>query len=487
MNLTIFQCFHWYNTPEERLWAFIREKAGYFAELGISHAWLPPAYKSAFGTLEPGYAVYDLYDLGEFDQKGTVTTRYGNLQEYKAAVDSLHEAGVSVLADIVLNHKLGGDKEEQIPVVTVDPEDRKKWISKEHWVSAPTLFTFPGRAGKYSDFIWDHRCFSGLKLNNELKLIRHEYTDKGWNDVPSKDHGSFDYLMGCDIEFRNPFVREELKKWALWYRKKIGFDGWRLDGLKHIGYDFFPEWLDATRNDFPHKPLVIGEFWNGNIEPLNEYLDSTGHCMQLFDVPLHFRFFDAARDPGGFDLRTIRDGTLMHTKPEYAITFVDNHDTQPQQALESFINAGFKTHAYAFILLREQGIPCVFYADLFGTTYQDGGDEKHRENTVIEKTPFLEQLLRIRKEKAYGFQSDHFESPRLIGWTRQGTDDPNTGCAVLLNTGSTAELSMEMGQKNGRREMVVVGNNEMKVTLDDQGKAVFPAQVNSVTVYVFRS
>jgi len=52
MNLTIFQCFHWYNIPEERLWTFIREKAGYFSELGISHAWLPPAYKSAFGTLE---------------------------------------------------------------------------------------------------------------------------------------------------------------------------------------------------------------------------------------------------------------------------------------------------------------------------------------------------------------------------------------------------------------------------------------------------
>lgn len=486
MNLTIFQCFHWYNTPEERLWVFLQEKAGYFAELGITHVWLPPAYKSAMGAGEPGYAVYDLYDLGEFDQKGSVPTRYGTLQEYKAAIDRLHEAGIKVLADIVLNHKLGGDKEEQIPVVTVDAENRKKWISEEHWVSAPTLFTFPGRAGKYSDFIWDHRCFTGLKLNDEIKLIRHEYTDKGWDDVPAQDRGSFDYLMGCDIEFRNPYVREELKKWAVWYREKVGFDGWRLDGLKHISYDFFPEWLNATGEIFPQKPLVIGEYWNGDMEPLNNYLEKTGYCMQLFDVPLHFRFFEGASRLHEFDLRTIRDGTLMHTKPEYAITFVDNHDTQPKQSLESFVGANFKTHAYAFILLREQGIPCVFYADFFGASYHDGGDENNQEKIVIEKVSFLEQLMRIRKEKAYGLQSDHFDSPNLIGWTRQGTDDSHTGCAVLLNTGDTAELSMEMGQKNGGRKMVVAGNNDLSVTLDEQGKGNFTAQGNIVTIYVFQ-
>ena len=71
-NLTIFQFFHWYYSTEGNLWKHAADKAPHLAKLGITHVWLPPAYKSGKGTDEPGYAAYDLYDLGEFDQKGTV-------------------------------------------------------------------------------------------------------------------------------------------------------------------------------------------------------------------------------------------------------------------------------------------------------------------------------------------------------------------------------------------------------------------------------
>ncbi|MEI9806967.1 MAG: alpha-amylase family glycosyl hydrolase [Bacteroidota bacterium] len=62
------------------------------------------------GKAEPGYAVYDLYDLGEFDQKGTVRTRYGTRQEYLDCIKTIHDNGMDVIADIVLNHKHGGDE-----------------------------------------------------------------------------------------------------------------------------------------------------------------------------------------------------------------------------------------------------------------------------------------------------------------------------------------------------------------------------------------
>ncbi len=45
-------------------------KAEKIAELGITALWLPPAYKGIGGKDEVGYGVYDIYDLGEFDQKG---------------------------------------------------------------------------------------------------------------------------------------------------------------------------------------------------------------------------------------------------------------------------------------------------------------------------------------------------------------------------------------------------------------------------------
>ena len=40
------------------------------------------------GTKEVGYAAYDLYDLGEFDQKGTTRTKYGTKDEYLEAIKS---------------------------------------------------------------------------------------------------------------------------------------------------------------------------------------------------------------------------------------------------------------------------------------------------------------------------------------------------------------------------------------------------------------
>jgi len=68
--------------------------------------WGPPAYKGAGGVHDVGYGVYDLYDLGEFDQKGTIPTKYGTKQEYLDAIDVLQKENISVLADIVLNQKI---------------------------------------------------------------------------------------------------------------------------------------------------------------------------------------------------------------------------------------------------------------------------------------------------------------------------------------------------------------------------------------------
>ena len=81
MPLTIFQFFHWYYPKEKNLWNEAVAKAEHLQFAGISHVWLPPAYKSSAGDNGVGYDVYDLFDLGEFDQKGTVRTKYGTKDE----------------------------------------------------------------------------------------------------------------------------------------------------------------------------------------------------------------------------------------------------------------------------------------------------------------------------------------------------------------------------------------------------------------------
>ena len=77
MNGTMIQFFHWYSDGNGQLYDQIKNSADYLNELGISSVWFPPAYKGAGGGYSVGYDPYDLFDLGEFDQKGTVPTKYG--------------------------------------------------------------------------------------------------------------------------------------------------------------------------------------------------------------------------------------------------------------------------------------------------------------------------------------------------------------------------------------------------------------------------
>jgi len=85
-NGTILQFFHWYYPTDGSLWKKIKEESPKLAELGFTAIWLPPACKGTNGTFSIGYDIYDLYDLGEFDQKGSVRTKYGTKKEYLDAI-----------------------------------------------------------------------------------------------------------------------------------------------------------------------------------------------------------------------------------------------------------------------------------------------------------------------------------------------------------------------------------------------------------------
>lgn len=484
-NSTIFQFFHWYYSPEGNLWKHAKEEAGRLASLGVTDVWLPPAYKSAQGTAEPGYAVYDLYDLGEFDQKGTVRTRYGTREEYTDCITAFHEQQMKVLADIVLNHKLGGDEKEQVPVKKVNPENRMEITGEAQTVEAHTRFTFPGRNKKYSAFIWDWHSFTGLNENGDIELIMNEYGNGRWEDVIEDEFGNYDYLMGNDIEFRNPYVREELKKWGVWYTETTGVDGFRLDAVKHINPAFFPEWLEHLKAHFQKDFFCMGEYWKSDLQTLLKYIDATKGMIRLFDVPLHFNFYNASIQGKDFDLRTIFDNTLTKGKPELAVSFVDNHDTQPLQSLQSTVDFWFKPLAYALILLREQGIPCVFYPVVYEAKYVEMKDGKEI-YVELNKVNAVESMMKVRRELAYGMQRDYFNDPNIIGWTREGADEkPGSGCAVLLSNAEAGSQIMLVGARHAHKTFTdCCGGRSEKVKLDAAGQGEFFVNGRSVSVWI---
>ncbi|HSC36838.1 MAG TPA: alpha-amylase, partial [Chitinophagaceae bacterium] len=309
LNGTMMQYFHWYYPDGGKLWKEVKENANELAAMGINALWLPPAYKGMAGAHTNGYDVYDLYDLGEFDQKGTIATKFGTKAGYIEAIKALHEKGIQVYADVVLNHKGGADEKEKIQVIRANPEDRTQFDGDPFSIEAYTKFTFPGRKGKYSAFIWDFHCFSGIDYAEDLDekgvfSIVNEY-GKDWEEVVGNEKGNYDYLMLADVEFRNPAVREELKNWGTWYLEQTSFDGVRLDAIKHISPAFLNEWLDYMRTMKPGL-FAVGEYWApGCLDLTLKYIEITEGKMSLFDACLQHNFHQASKGGKEYDLATI--------------------------------------------------------------------------------------------------------------------------------------------------------------------------------------
>ena len=169
MNGTMLQGFSWHLPADGQHWLRVADQAELFAKAGITAVWLPPAYKGQAGKNDVGYGVYDTYDLGEFDQKDTVATKYGTRAEYQAAIDAIHANGMEVLADVVLDHRIGADGTERVEATEVSQVNRNQAVSSQHPITAWTRFWYPGRAGKYSDFAWDWNCFLGTDYDEDTK------------------------------------------------------------------------------------------------------------------------------------------------------------------------------------------------------------------------------------------------------------------------------------------------------------------------------
>lgn len=88
----------------ETEWREIEARLPELALAGYEALWLPPPQKGAEGTRDVGFAVYDRFDLGDRDQRGTVRTRYGTRDELVSMSDAAHRFGLRVMFDVVMNH-----------------------------------------------------------------------------------------------------------------------------------------------------------------------------------------------------------------------------------------------------------------------------------------------------------------------------------------------------------------------------------------------
>jgi alpha-amylase len=486
VNGVMMQYFHWYLPTGGSLWTQLSRDAQELAANGFTALWLPPAYKGSNGGYDVGYAVYDLFDLGEFDQKGSIPTKYGTKDEYLKAIESAHTAGIQIYGDIVLNHRLGADAEEEVEATPLDPNNRFQPIDNYQKIKAWTHFTFAGRKGKYSKMEWHWWHFDAIDYNvyNQQQKAVYLIKDKTFDRNVDAEKGNFDYLMGCDLDMDHSEVLGELKYWGEWYLDITKIDGLRLDAVKHIDARFFYNWLKDLNNYAKKDLFTVGEYWSYELEALKYFIKETEGKINLFDAPLHNNFYAASLQGQNYDLRKIFDNSLVQHHPTLAVTFVENHDSQPLQSLESVVEGWFKPLAYALILLREAGYPCVFYGDYYGASYKDKGKDGNEYDIVLQShRSILDILLQARRDYAYGIQQDYFDHPNTVGWTRLGDNEHPQSMAVVMGNGSAGTKWMNVGKPDTIYIDITKAVSTSIITNTD-GWGNFACEGGSVSIWV---
>jgi alpha-amylase len=267
-----------------------------------------------------------------------------------------------------MNHMDGGDETEWVELEEFDERDRRKKIG-EGWYNVWSRFNYWGRKGKHTDFWVNHDWFDWVGAvfdgSGHFRLGIFRIKHKPGNAGVSHENGySDDFLTGLDLDVCNPHVAFRLKHWGVWLVEQLKIDGFRLDAAKHIDFGFMREWISHVRHSTGRNLFAVAEYYSGHLFDLELYLRNTNWTVSLFDFPLHYNFVSASRGP--FDLRRILEGTLVERYPDHAVTFLDNHDSQPLRCPlgykgdGDFVKDWFRPHAYALILLRQSGYPCVF-------------------------------------------------------------------------------------------------------------------------------
>ncbi len=337
------QGFYWNSTPGGVWWDSLARLAPRIGSAGFSAVWFPGPVKGAAGGFSMGYDPYDHYDFGEYNQKGSVETRFGSRTELISAIDAFHTVGVQVFADAVMGHMNGAEQ-----FVPVDCEPYPSYPD-----SAWLQFDYPNGSGRYK------------------KNASHFYPNQLACDVNPPYHGPYDpiFKFGEVPAHTQTHVRDSLIVWGHYLRDVIGFDGFRLDAVKHIDPMFVGQWLQSVGG------FAVAEYY-GSTSEISTWLhycqNVFGGDVSMFDFPLRFTLKDMCNNTSGtFDMNWLDGAGLINASISgYDVaTFVENHDLD-RTGWDGSVDNGHapilydKDLAYAYTLFSE-GRPCVFFRDYY--------------------------------------------------------------------------------------------------------------------------
>ncbi|RFU75523.1 glycoside hydrolase family 13 [Trichoderma arundinaceum] len=387
----------------------LESKLDYLKGMGFDAIWITPVVTNSDG----GYHGYWAMDID------SINSHYGSAADLKSLVNTAHSKGFYMMVDVVANH-MGNAK-----IVDDKPPP----------------------------------------LNQDSSF--HQDCDIDWNNQTSIENCRLSGLP--DLNTQSPTIRSLYQDWVSNLVSTYGFDGVRIDTVRHVEKDYWPGFVNAT------GVYCIGEVFNGDPNLLLQY---TSVMPGLLNYAIYYPMTAFYQQKGSSQSMVDMHDQIGSSFPDPTAlgTFIDNHDNP------RFLNVKNDTsllkNALTYTILS-RGIPIVYY----GTeqAFSGGNDPANREdlwrsgfNTKTDMYNTISKLT-FAKHTAGGLGgNDHkhlYVEDTAYAFSRAG----GKLIAFTINTGSGSSGQYCFGTQvsNGRWQNVFDEGKGPTYSADGNGQLVY--------------
>lgn len=487
---SIFQGFWWdyYNANYPDGWAnYLTDLAPRLHNMGFDAIWIPPSVKNQFfGQKGVGYAPYDHYDLGDKFQKSDVKSRLGTKDEFLRMIAVMHANGIEVIQDVVPNHVIGAGSdtgEGGIDPAAPDAPCTDKWKNFRYacWETpsnSPISSVYLAQKGRwpknYQNFHPIPNCnFCNLCDANSNPIcwqgfgpdIAYDDCAQGYssNATYNPDQQTYSPYRNGGTGSGNGYMRKHLREWMVWYKKQSGFNGVRIDAVKHFQNEVSRDFLWNLQNmaawsSGTDTMVAVGE-WVGGRTELDNWTLAVEERSGTFDFGL--RAFDGSGGlygmiygNGGFNMSLLpgaqqfrRYITVGNTRIHRTVPFINNHDTyRPMvdgqgnitgwnggQELSPHVDIREPRLASGYaVMFAVDGNPQAFFEDIFNVANTSQRFSHNPTNTA--QLPHNSDLANIvRLHGALDFKSGNYKVPSNVGsfWNNVTSSTNNQDILVI--------------------------------------------------------
>lgn len=313
----MLQGFYW-DSWDDSQWITLEKQANDLAT-SFDLIWIPQSGNC--GGTSMGYD--DLWWFNNYDSS------FGNEKQLRSMIKTFKEKGLGTIADVVINHRRNISSWVDFPKETYNGE------TYEMLSTDICSDDDKGETKKWAD-------------QNGYSLSSNKDTGEGWDGMRDLDHKSDN-------------VQRIVKAYLKFLLNDLGYTGFRYDMVK--GYK--GEYTKLYNEDSKPK-FSVGECWDGT-STIRKWIDATEKTSAAFDFQFRYTVRNAFNNSNWIKLSQQNEGNwpLVSSSYEngayrqYAVTFVENHDTEKRSNAAQDPLKKDTLAANAFMLAMP-GTPCVF-------------------------------------------------------------------------------------------------------------------------------